>query len=231
MENEPRPSIEELQEAIREAEGSPDLRLRAELWFELGAVYQEGAEDRRGWLLEAAKAYQKAIQCGLSPEVHPDLYALAHNNLAICYLAIPAASASDQLRTAVAIQSFREALKVYSRDSHPDRWASTTLNLANALQYMPSGHPAQNLMQAVELYDEVLAVRTRPADPVGYARVLANQANALAHLGQFAPALEKLNEAHKLFHWYDEPDAAASVLELVGQISECREKAAGTVGV
>jgi tetratricopeptide (TPR) repeat protein len=218
------------EEALRLASDTPLARLRAELWFGLGVTYQAQADGRREMLLEAAKAYQQAIQCGLSPDAHADLYAEAQNNLGLAYLSVPATSASDQLRMAVAVQSFREALRVYTRDAHPERWASTTLNLANALQYMPSGHPAHNLMQAVELYDEVLTVRARPADPVGYARVLANQANALAHLGMFAPALEKLSEAHKLFHWHDQPDAAASVMELVAQISACRERAAEPVG-
>lgn len=219
-------AVAHYQDAIRQTGDTPLVRLRAELWFALGTTYLEHAGGQRGVLLEAVKAYQQAIQCGLSAGSHPGLFAEVHNNLALAYLSIPAASASDQLRMAVAIQSLREALRVYTREAHPDRWASTTLNLANALQYVPSGHPAENLMQAVALYDEVLAVRTRPADPVGYARVLANQANALAHLGQFAPALEKLNEAHKLFHWYDQPDAAASVMEVVEQISACREEAA-----
>ncbi len=213
-------------EAIRLAADTPLVALRADLWVALGATYQEQADGRRGLLMEAVKAYQRAIQCGLSVDSYPELYAEAQNNLGLAYLSIPTTSASDQLRTAVAIQSFREALLVYTREAAPDRWASVTLNLANALQYMPSGDPAQKLMQAVELYDEVRAVRTRAADPLGYARVLANQANALAHLGLFGPALEKLNEAHKLFHWYDRPDAAASVLELVDQISGCRERAA-----
>jgi tetratricopeptide (TPR) repeat protein len=160
----------------------------------------------------------------LTVDCHPELYAEVHNNLGLAYLTMPATAASDPLRMAVAIQSFQEALKVFTRVRYPGRWASTMLNLANAWQYLPSGHPVNNLWQAVKLYDEILSVRTRAEDPVGYARVLANQANALAHLGQFAPALEKLNEAYKLFHWYDEPDAAADVMELVEQITAARER-------
>jgi tetratricopeptide (TPR) repeat protein len=218
------------QDAIRLADDTPLVRLRAELWLALGASRQEAAAGRRGPLLEAVKAYQQAVQCGLSLEAHPDLYAEAQNNLGLAYLSVPVTAAGDQLRTAVAIQSFREALKVYTRESAPKRWASTTLNMANALQYMPSGEPAQRLMQAVELYEEVLTVRTRADDPIGYARVLANQGNALSHLGQFAQALEKLGEAHKLFHWYDEATAAASVLEQVERISDGRERTAGLAG-
>jgi tetratricopeptide (TPR) repeat protein len=223
-------AVNHYKDAIQFAGDTPLVWLRAELWLSLGLTYQEQADGRRGMLLEAIKAYQQAIACGLSMDCHADLFAEAHNNLALAYLSVPPTAASDQLRMAVALQSFREALKVFTKEAQPERWASTTLNLANALQYLPSGHPAENLMQAVALYDEVLTVRTRASDPVGYARVLANQANALAHLGQFSQALEKLNEAYKLFHWHEEPQAAASVMELVDQITVARNQAAAPVG-
>lgn len=74
-------------------------------------------------------------------------------------------------------------------------------------------------MDAVTAYEELLGVRTRALDPVGYARILANQGNALAHLGIFQPAVEKLTEAHKLLHWYDEGDAAAQILEQLEAIN------------
>jgi tetratricopeptide (TPR) repeat protein len=207
-------------EALRLAADTPLSMLRAELWLNQGTLLHEMADGQRGVLLEAVKCYQEAIRCGLSRDATPEQFALAHNNLALAYLSMPMTEASDQLRMAVAVQSLREALKVYTRDRYPEQWASTQLNLANALQYLPSSHPQDNLAQAVEIYEDVLQVRDRAFDPVGYARVLANQANALAHLGIFGPALEKLNEAHKLFHWHNEPDMAASVLALAGDINE-----------
>jgi tetratricopeptide (TPR) repeat protein len=99
-------------------------------------------------------------------------------------------------------------------------WASVSMNLANALQYAPSSHPEENLIQAVEIYEQVLQVRSRAKDPVAYALVLLNQANALAHLGIFKPALEKLAEAYKLFHWYDQIEQAETAREMVEQINQ-----------
>ena len=93
------------------------------------------------------------------------------------------------------------------------------LNMANALQYLPSSHPQENLIEAVNAYEELLAVRNKALDPVGHARLLANQANALAHLGMFAPAIEKLTEARKLLSWHGEDDAAAAILEQVERIN------------
>lgn len=213
-------AIKHYQDALQLAGDTPMQSLRAELWLNLGMTFHELSNGQRGALLEAVKAYQAAIQTGVSLERGAELYAMAHNNLALAYLSMPMVEASDQLRMGVAVQSLREALKVYTRETHLELWASAQLNLANALQYLPSSHPQDNLVQAVEIYEQLLQVRNKAYDPLGYARLLANQANALAHLGIFAPALEKLTEAHKLFHWHGEPELAASALNLVEEINQ-----------
>jgi tetratricopeptide (TPR) repeat protein len=85
------------------------------------------------------------------------------------------------------------------------------MNLANALQYLPSKHREENLQEAVELLEEVLAVRSSRSDPMGYARVLANQANALAHLAVFDHAVTKYAEARDLFERVGDRDSVAVV--------------------
>jgi tetratricopeptide (TPR) repeat protein len=134
---------------------------------------------------------------------------------------MPLTEASDQLRSAVAVQSLRQALQVYDRDSYPAQWASAQLNLANALQYLPSTHPEENLTQAVELYEDLLAARSPQLDPLGYARLLANQGNALAHLGIFDHATAKLAEAQRLFEQCGEWETAVSVRELLTGDAKC----------
>jgi tetratricopeptide (TPR) repeat protein len=217
-------ALEPCRRAARLLDAAADRRMRAEAWISLGQLCQElssssPAADRES-LVEAASAYHSAMAAGLSVECEPDLYALAQNNLGLTYLAMPMSAEGASLRTAVAVQSFREALKVYSREETPAAWASTQLNLANALQYMHSAHPAENLARAVEIYEEILELRPRAVDPVGHARLLANQANALAHLGIFASALAKATEAHKLLHWHGEPEMAASMLALTEAINQ-----------
>jgi tetratricopeptide (TPR) repeat protein len=150
----------------------------------------------------------------------PELYALAQNNLALAYLAMPLTEASDQLRMGIAVQALREALKVYKREAYPEQWASTQLNLANALQYLPSSHPEDNLSEAVGLYEEVLQARDPQRDPLGYARLLANQGNALAHLGIFDHAVPKLQQAAWLFAQGGDDDAATTVNGLLAEITE-----------
>ncbi len=219
-------AIQEYQQALVLAGDSPLGALRAELWLNLGMAHHERAEGQREALQQAVRCYQRALN-ELSLEEQPEGYALAHNNLALAYLAMPMYEAGDHLRMAIAVQSLREALRVYRKHTHPEQWASAQLNLANALQYLPSSHPQENLIQAVQMYEALLEVRSKTDDPVGYARLLSNQANALAHLGLFAPAVEKLGEAYKLFIAYEEHALARSVAEQLARIQERAGSVAG----
>ena len=222
--SDPRAALAALREAVELARGGRLRPLRVDLCLALGSQLQESAatpaDTDRGGLLAAIDAYREAIHCGLSLEDDPEDYALAQNNLGLLYLALPMREAGDPLRMGVAVQSFREALEVFRRETHPEEWSSARLNLANALQYLPSSHPEENLIQAVEIYEELLGVRNPAVDPLGIARLLANQANALAHLGIFPPALAKLDEARRLFHGHGTPDLAASALERAERIHE-----------
>ncbi len=194
--------------------------LLADLWMQLGMVCQESAQGRESWMNEAVLAYQKVLRGELAPEEHRELFALAHNNLGLLFLTMPMSEASKHLRMGIAVQSFREGLRLCDREANPDLWASIQSNLANALQYLPSSHPEENLAQAVELYEELVSVGRKAFDPVGYGKILANQANALAHLGIFSPALEKLQEARKLFEWHNEAELANNMLDQVAHIQE-----------
>jgi len=211
-------------EAVSLAQGPA----KAELSLQLGMALQAHAGSNKASMLEAVRAYQDALRFGITIEGNPEGFALLQNNLALAYLGMPMTGVGDPLRMGIAVQSLREALKVYTKEAYPEEWASAQLNLANALQYIPTSHPEENLIQAVEIYDEILAVRQRAFDPVGYARLLANQANALAHLGIFGPAMEKISEAYKLFQWHEEIDMAASAMRLVEEISEQRKAVHGS---
>jgi hydrogenase maturation protease len=190
------------------------------LWMHRGFELQGTAAGDREALLEAIAAYRRAIQEGITAESDPGNFGQIQNNLGLAYLSIPAREAGDQLRYAVAVQAFRHALGVCDRDGDPDMWSSVTMNLANALQYLPSSHPEENLMQAIDAYEEVLQVRTEDRDPVAHARVLLNQANALAHLGILGPAVEKLASAREAFTRNGRDEEAATAQELVDQIRE-----------
>jgi tetratricopeptide (TPR) repeat protein len=205
--------------ALELAGDAPLPGLRGELLYGLAIAVHQQADTNRARLIDAVQLYQTALQGPLTREAQPELWAQAQANLGLVYVSMPMSDAGGKLRHAVAIQAFREALTVFQRETHPEAWASTMLNMANAMQYLPSSHPRENLVDAVTAYEELLSVRTRAMDPVGYARILANQGNALAHLGIFQPAVEKLTEAHKLLHWYNEADAASQLLQQLEDIN------------
>ncbi|HEY8395050.1 MAG TPA: tetratricopeptide repeat protein [Thermaerobacter sp.] len=216
-------AVRDYRHAIELLEDTDFPEIRAELWFQLGSVYQGLAEGRKGPLLEAARCYQEALKV-FRRDSHPEAYALTHMNLALAYLAMPPQDRASRLRAAMAIQSLREALRVFRRDTHPELWASATLNLANALQHAHTAHPADNLREAVALYDEILAVRRPDEDPLGYARVLANQGNALAHLGALAEAESRLREARRLFAGHGDAGSAAAVDAVLKEIARLRQQ-------
>lgn len=222
---------EHLDEALRLAESARLPLLRAELWMRRGVVLQQAAADGdRPKLLEAVTCYQKSLAAGVTEESSPACYGQLQNNLGLAYLSMPSRESSDLLRTGIAVQSFRHALKVYDRERDPDMWSSVKMNLASALQYLPSSHPEENLMQAVDAYEEVLEVRTEARDPVAHARVLLNQANALAHLGIFRPAIEKLAHAYKLFSWHECFDESLTAKEMLDQIQQQDAESRATLG-
>ncbi len=197
----------------------------------LGICFQELSNGQRGAILEAVRCYQESLNY-FKPEQFPQQFALTQNNLALGYLSMPMQEASDQLRVGIAVQSLREVLKIWTLETNPEGWQSAQLNLANALQYLPSKHIEENLMEAVELYEEILQVRKKSKNPIGYARLLSNQGNALAHLGIFEHALPKLIEAKELFEKNGETESAKSIDDVLNEIEsqqkENKEKAAGT---
>ena len=224
-------AIDHLERAEQLAEHAKLPRFHADIWMRLGTLHQARAADgSRAPLVEAVNCYQKALAAGITQDSDPASYGQLQNNLGLAYLCMPTREASDQLRAGIAVQSFRKARDVQDRSADPDQWASVTMNLASALQYLPSTHPAENLAEAVELYEEVLAARTEARDPVAHARVLLNQGNALAHLGIFKSAIEKLAKALKLFTWHEATDESATAKDLLDGIHARMDEIRSTTG-
>jgi tetratricopeptide (TPR) repeat protein len=196
--------------------------LRAGLQLERGLALHQLADVQPHRLMAAVRSYQSAL-IHITERDDPERFATANMHIGIAYLALPMSEASDQVRLGVAVQSLRAALRVYSPGTHPWEWSSTKMNLANALQYLPSTHREQNLVEAVEMYDDVLRHRSKASDPAGYARVLANQANALAHLGRFDDAVARYGDAKALFAVAGEPDVIAVIDAQLAEIDATRK--------
>ena len=139
---------------------------------------------------------------------------------------MPMGEHSGKLRGAIAVQSLREALEILTPEDHPELWESATLNLANALQHLPSAHPGQNLAESVELYDKVLERRTT-ATPAR-ARTLASKANALAHIGKLDDAKPLLAEARTIFTEVGDDAGLTGIDAIADEMVACVERARGT---
>lgn len=196
-----------------------DRELRAHLQVTRALARQQLAGEERGALLAVVGDLTEATKV-FREESHPELFALCNEHLALAYLVMPMTDQGDRLRLGVAVNALRAALRVYTPQTHPMQWVTTQVNLANALQYLPSVHQEQNLDEAVQLYEEVLEHRDPQTDPIGYARILSNQGNALGHLGVFADAQQRLNRARDLFEQCGDADAVATVDGILSGLAE-----------
>jgi tetratricopeptide (TPR) repeat protein len=212
--DDPAAAAHESDRAIQQLPLTAPSELRAELQVTRALARQQLAGTDRGALLAVVADLTEATKI-FREDTYPEMFATINQHLALAYLVMPMSSEGDRIRVGVAVNSLRAALRVFTPQTHPVAWASTQLNLANALQYLPSVHQEANLDEAVQLYEEVLQYRDPEKDPLGYARILANQGNALGHLGVFADARERLVTARDIFEQYDDGDAISGVDEVL----------------
>ncbi|WP_395695006.1 hypothetical protein [Nocardioides sp.] len=208
----------ELARATADLAGTDLRTTRAELLHLRGVREHERAAEAGEPLQGAMALYYDALQL-VTERSAPYLWASVQLDLAAAQLASPMTGASDQLRLGVAAQALRACRRVFDPETTPGPWSTATLNLANALVYLPSTHQGDNLVEAVELYEEVLASGVRDDDPLGRARLLANQGNTLAHLGMFDQARARLVEARFLFEEHLDHDGAMAVRSVLDEIA------------
>jgi tetratricopeptide (TPR) repeat protein len=224
--DEPRAAALEADLAVQKLPITAPRELRAELQVSRALARQQLAGSDRGALLAVVADLTEASKI-FREDTHPEMSAVINQHLALAYLVMPMSDQGDRIRVGVAVNALRSALKVYTPETHPAAWASTTLNLANALQYLPSVHQEQNLDEAVQLYEELLQYRDPERDPIGYARILANQGNALGHLGVFSDARSRLERARTIFETHGDADAVEGVDEVLASLHEAESAAAG----
>ena len=91
---------------------------------------------------------------------------------------------SGTVRLEQAVQAFRAALEVLTRESVPLQWAATQNNLGNALARLGERESGTvRLEQAVQAFRAALEVRTRERVSLDWATTQNNLGNALARLG------------------------------------------------
>ncbi|MBW4597384.1 MAG: hypothetical protein KME46_31935 [Brasilonema angustatum HA4187-MV1] len=153
----------------------------AETQMNFGLVLQSLVPFNLARVTDSIQAYQKALQV-FTWQKYPQEYAILHNNIAIAYLSTPLTTQTEYLRQGLAVQTFEEALKHIELISHPREYAMLQNNLGNALQYLPSSHPLENVVRAITAYEEALKVRNPKDTPLEYANTISNKANALLNL-------------------------------------------------
>jgi tetratricopeptide (TPR) repeat protein len=153
----------------------------AEAQMNVGLVLQSLVPFNLARMTDSIQAYHKALQV-FTWQKYPQEYAILHNNIAIAYLSMPMTSEKEYLRQGLAVQTFEEALKHIRLINHPREYAMLQNNLGNALQYLASSHPLENILRAIAAYDEALKVRNPKDTPLEYANTISNKANALFNL-------------------------------------------------
>ena len=225
-------ALECFQGALAElqARGKPEEVAEAEL--NQGLVIQALTGLGRARITDAIAAYQRALRT-FTRGAFAQEYAVLHNNLAICYLSMPATDERGRMREALAVQSFEEVLKVINLIDHPSEYAMINNNLGNALQYASSSHVLENNLRALDAYDEALRVRNPRDTPLEYANTIANKANVLRNLeadpGQpargdrvssdpLSDALTLVREARDLFASHGDGHKAALMTDTASEI-------------
>jgi tetratricopeptide (TPR) repeat protein len=95
-----------------------------------------------------------------------------------------------------AIAAFRETLKVYSRESSPDMWATTQLVIGGALYDLNDVEAdAAHLEEAVAAYGEAEKEVTREREPFTWARIQKSRGDTLFKLGEQRGGTTRLEEA------------------------------------
>lgn len=203
--------------------------LRAELLVTRALARHQRSVHDPSLLMTVVVDLQEALRTYREP-VHPEAFAVCSQHLALAYLAMSMNDQAARVRVGIAVGALRAALRVYRPDTHPVAWASTQLNLANALQYLPSAHQESNLDEAVQIYEELLSRKDPLLDPIGTGRVLANQGNALGHLGVFGAARERLERARGLFLQGGDPIGVDGVDEVLASLTEAESMVESMTG-
>ena len=143
---------------------------------------------------------------------------------------MPLASEREYLRQGLAVQSFEVALKHIKLIDHPREYAMLQNNLGNALQYLPSSHPLENILRAIAAYDEALKVRSAASTPLEYANTISNKANALFNLpddpekpeaGNYKNLLrvrDYYQEAREIFNQHEQIEQAEIVTQALQEV-------------
>ncbi|OKH15650.1 hypothetical protein NIES592_06110 [Fischerella major NIES-592] len=201
----------------------------AEAQMNYGLVLQSLVPFNMAKIEDSIQVYQAALGV-FTWENYPQEYAILHNNIAIAYLSMSGGLQQQYLFEGLAVQTFEAALKHINIIDHPREYGMLQNNLGNALQYLPSSHPLDNLVRAIAAYDQALKVRNLQDTPIEYANTIANKANALLNLPDdlskpetgnrqnFRQARNYYQQAWEIFTQYGQIEKAQAVAQVLAEL-------------
>ncbi|MDO8434209.1 MAG: tetratricopeptide repeat protein [Candidatus Binatus sp.] len=146
-------------------------------------------------LREAVEIFQKLLEQIALQELPPDLLGSTRSNLGSALLKMgERESGTDKLRQAA--DSYRAALKDWTRERFPLDWGTVQNNLGYALQVIGNRESdAETLAAAIAAHRLSLKEWTRKRVPMDWAQAQSNLGNALKSLGETVLGTELLEEA------------------------------------
>lgn len=185
-------AIYHLEKALTVFTPGADLAMWATAQHNLATAYKNRQEGKRKENLDqAAGHYQQALEAFHSLK-DSEGWADAQNNLAnlLC-------DRGDQF-IEEAIEGYRQALTVRTREAMPDNWAQTMNNLAIAYSDRIQGDPVENGKTAIGLLQEVLRVYTHDNNPEIWATAHYNLGKC--HVTLFPKTGDQTHLADGVFH-------------------------------
>ena len=163
---------------------------------------------------QAGEAYESATEV-FTFEEYPQEWAAIQGNMGKFFVELIPFIDGEGAQTTVietAVEALQEALKVFTRQAQPRRWAIMQLNLGNALSTQARlGEKAEAkplLAEAEQAFRAAMEVCTREAQPLEWAAAQYNLAGALKSLGDLETG-EPQQE-----HWQAAEQAYKQALEI-----------------
>ncbi|MBN1460927.1 MAG: hypothetical protein JXA57_15445 [Armatimonadetes bacterium] len=140
----------------------------------LSIPYPDAASE-----MEAAIADYEAALPLVRKEEHPAEWAMAMNNLAVIYKALP--SGDRAANSAEAERCYLAALTVVSKQSHPQLWVTIANNLGVYYAETTFGDRSQNIERGIDYLRQALRVCEKEASPRQWAITSADLGAALVN--------------------------------------------------
>jgi hypothetical protein len=203
-----------------------DHRVLEHRWITTAALIVGGDATRDAALYRDAAGMARLALDSVSAAAAPDAWGALLNHLGNAFRRIAGSADGDEAYDAVeaAIDAYRQALTVRTREASPLAWATTRNNLGLALTTLAPWGGDDALREAITAFDDALTVRTRERFPEAWAFTRAERAKALGILSLFgddtalAEARETIRDVRSAVPRAQTPMAWASVAEMEARV-------------